>query len=159
MGYDVRLACMDSYSITDLSKERLVLMVASTFGAGDPPDNGEGFWQALQDNALNTISTLKRNWRPCKKNGLLTRLDTAFSRDQAEKIYVQDRMLEHGAELWAWLQEGAHFYICGDASRMAKEVESMLKRIIQQHGGMWSAEAEAYVKEMAKSKRYARDVY
>ncbi|MFP3125364.1 hypothetical protein OH784_21995 [Ectobacillus funiculus] len=94
-----------------------------------------------------------------QKNGLLTRLDTAFSRDQAEKIYVQDRMLEHGAELWAWLQEGAHFYICGDASRMAKEVEATLKRIIQQHGGMSSAEAEVYVKEMAKSKRYARDVY
>ncbi|WP_342044800.1 flavodoxin domain-containing protein [Bacillus sp. OTU530] len=71
VGHDVRLACMDSYSITDLSKERLVLMVASTFGAGDPPDNGEGFWQALQDNALNTISTLKRNWRPCKKTDFL----------------------------------------------------------------------------------------
>ncbi|MFB9760963.1 hypothetical protein [Ectobacillus funiculus] len=93
------------------------------------------------------------------KDGLLTRLDTAFSRDQAEKIYVQTRMLEHGAELWAWLQEGAHFYICGDASRMAKEVESTLKRIIQQHGEMSSAEAEVYVKEMAKSKRYARNVY
>ncbi|GAA3318958.1 hypothetical protein GCM10020331_023900 [Ectobacillus funiculus] len=111
------------------------------------------------NNAPNTISTLKEELEAMHKDGLLTRLDTAFSRDQAEKIYVQTRMLEHGAELWAWLQEGAHFYICGDASRMAKEVESTLKRIIQQHGEMSSAEAEVYVKEMAKSKRYARNVY
>ncbi|MGG3178093.1 sulfite reductase subunit alpha [Priestia megaterium] len=94
-----------------------------------------------------------------QKDGLLNRLDTAFSRDQTEKIYVQNRLMEHGEELWTWLQEGAHFYICGDASRMAKEVDATLKQIIQQHGRMSSAEAEAYVKEMAKLKRYARDVY
>ncbi|MGG1517160.1 bifunctional nitrate reductase/sulfite reductase flavoprotein subunit alpha [Paenibacillus oryzisoli] len=91
-------------------------------------------------------------------SGLL-RLDTAFSRDQAEKVYVQHRMLEHGAELWAWLQAGAHFYICGDASAMAKEVEGALKTIIQTHGGKSAYEADAYVKEMAQSKRYAKDVY
>lgn len=91
--------------------------------------------------------------------GDLHRLDTAFSRDQAEKIYVQHRMLEHGAELWAWLKEGAHFYVCGDASTMAKEVDTTLKQIIQQHSGMSASETESYVKEMSRTKRYAKDVY
>jgi sulfite reductase (NADPH) flavoprotein alpha-component len=94
-----------------------------------------------------------------QKDGVLHRLDTAFSRDQDEKIYVQHRMLEHGAELWAWLQEGAHFYICGDASSMAKEVDAALKQIIQEHGKMNAEETEAYVKTMLQTKRYAKDVY
>ncbi|WP_379156415.1 sulfite reductase subunit alpha [Paenibacillus sp. sgz5001063] len=94
-----------------------------------------------------------------QKEGLLHRLDTAFSRDQADKIYVQHRILEHGAELWAWLQEGAHFYVCGDAQQMAKEVDAALKTVIQQHGGMTADEANDYVQEMSLSKRYARDVY
>ncbi len=101
----------------------------------------------------------KEELEALQKEGLLTRLDTAFSRDQEEKIYVQHRMIEHGAELWAWLQEGAYFYVCGDASRMAKDVDAALKQVIQQHGGKNTAEAEQYVKEMAQSKRYARDVY
>ncbi|SFI49098.1 sulfite reductase (NADPH) flavoprotein alpha-component [Paenibacillus sp. UNC496MF] len=91
--------------------------------------------------------------------GVLHRLTTAFSRDQKEKVYVQHRMLEHGAELWAWLKAGAHFYVCGDAGMMAKEVEAALKQIIQRHGGMNEAEAGAYIREMARAKRYARDVY
>ncbi|NQX66040.1 molybdopterin-dependent oxidoreductase [Paenibacillus alba] len=94
-----------------------------------------------------------------QKEGFLHRLDTAFSRDQPEKIYVQHRMMEHGAELWAWLKEGAHFYICGDASQMAKEVDAALKKLIQEHSGMSTAEVENYVKEMANSKRYAKDIY
>lgn len=94
-----------------------------------------------------------------QKNGYLHRLDTAFSRDQSEKIYVQHRMMENGKELWEWLQEGAHFYICGDAINMAKEVDSTLKKIIQQHSGMSISDSEAYVKEMVQNKRYARDVY
>ncbi|MBA2943152.1 sulfite reductase subunit alpha [Paenibacillus sp. CGMCC 1.16610] len=93
------------------------------------------------------------------QEGKLHRLDTAFSRDQEEKIYVQHRMLEHGAELWAWLKAGAHFYICGDASSMAKEVDATLKQIIQQHSGMSASETESYVKEMSRTKRYAKDVY
>ncbi|QHW29894.1 sulfite reductase subunit alpha [Paenibacillus rhizovicinus] len=92
-------------------------------------------------------------------SGLLHRLTTAFSRDQEEKIYVQHRMLEHGAELWSWIKDGAHFYVCGDASSMAKEVEAALRTIIQQHGGMNAAEADAFVKELSRSKRYAKDVY
>ncbi|WP_219836807.1 sulfite reductase subunit alpha [Paenibacillus sp. R14(2021)] len=94
-----------------------------------------------------------------QQNGQLHRLTTAFSRDQKEKIYVQHRMQEHGAELWSWIKEGAHFYICGDASRMAKEVDTALKKAIQQHSGMSAAETDAYVKEMSRTKRYARDVY
>ena len=92
-------------------------------------------------------------------HGILTRLDTAFSRDQAEKIYVQQRMLEHGAELWQWLQQGAHFRVCGDASRMAKDVDQALKTIIEVHGGMSAAAAAEYVSNMSRDKRYVRDVY
>ncbi|MFE5814827.1 molybdopterin-dependent oxidoreductase [Streptomyces sp. NPDC056479] len=91
--------------------------------------------------------------------GVLARLDTAFSRDQRNKVYVQDRMREHGPELWRWLQDGAHFYVCGDASRMAKDVDRALRDIAVTHGGLEEAEASAYVKQLAAAKRYVRDVY
>ncbi|WP_369173029.1 molybdopterin-dependent oxidoreductase [Streptomyces sp. R28] len=91
--------------------------------------------------------------------GALARLDTAFSRDQRNKVYVQDRMREHGPELWRWLQDGAHFYVCGDASRMAKDVDQALRDIAVAHGGLTEAEASAYVKQLAAAKRYVRDVY
>jgi sulfite reductase (NADPH) flavoprotein alpha-component len=94
-----------------------------------------------------------------KKNGVLTRLNTAFSRDQAEKIYVQQRMLENAAELWAWLEEGAHFYVCGDAQRMAKDVDAALHTIIEQAGHKPREEADAYVKNLKAEHRYQRDVY
>lgn len=93
------------------------------------------------------------------KSGLLTRLDTAFSRDQAEKVYVQNRMTDAASEVWQWLEEGAHFYVCGDASRMAKDVDAALHQIIAQCGNRSAEEAAAYVAEMKKNKRYARDVY
>ena len=93
------------------------------------------------------------------KDGHLTRLNTAFSRDQEKKIYVQNRMLDAAAELWQWLEEGAHFYVCGDASRMAKDVDAALHQVIATHGGKSAEDAVAYVAEMKKSKRYARDVY
>ncbi|MDQ0797660.1 bifunctional nitrate reductase/sulfite reductase flavoprotein subunit alpha [Streptomyces sp. B1I3] len=92
-------------------------------------------------------------------DGTLTRLDTAFSRDQRTKVYVQDRMREHGAQLWSWLQEGAHFYVCGDASRMAKDVDRALRDIAAAHGGLQEEAAAAYVKQLAADKRYVRDVY
>ena len=91
--------------------------------------------------------------------GLLTRLDTAFSRDQAEKIYVQTRMLEQAAELWRWLEDGAHLYVCGDAKRMAKDVDAALHEIIQNAGGKTADEAKAYVAKLKSDKRYQRDVY
>ncbi|MEU9154723.1 bifunctional nitrate reductase/sulfite reductase flavoprotein subunit alpha [Streptomyces sp. NPDC048417] len=91
--------------------------------------------------------------------GTLSRLDTAFSRDQRAKVYVQDRMREHGPLLWSWLQDGAHFYVCGDASRMAKDVDRALKDIATVHGGLTEDEAAAYVKQLATDRRYVRDVY
>ncbi|WP_413196434.1 molybdopterin-dependent oxidoreductase [Pararobbsia alpina] len=94
-----------------------------------------------------------------QSDGLLSRLDLAFSRDQHEKIYVQDRMREQGADIWAWLEEGAHFYVCGDASRMAKDVDAELKALVSRHGGMSADKASEYVAKMAKDKRYVRDVY
>ncbi len=91
--------------------------------------------------------------------GTLTRLDLAFSRDQRAKVYVQDRMREQGAHLWAWLKDGAHFYVCGDASRMAKDVDRALHEIAVNHGRLSPEAATAYLKQLAADKRYVRDVY
>ena len=92
-------------------------------------------------------------------DGTLSRLDLAWSRDQKEKVYVQNVMLQEGAELWKWLQEGAAFYVCGDASRMAKDVDAALHAVAQQHGGLTVEAAAAYVAQLKKEKRYLRDVY
>ncbi|MEO3785317.1 bifunctional nitrate reductase/sulfite reductase flavoprotein subunit alpha [Actinocorallia sp. B10E7] len=92
-------------------------------------------------------------------DGFLTRLDLAFSRDQRAKVYVQDRMREHGARLWDWLREGAHFYVCGDAARMAKDVERALIEIAALHGGLSPEAAAQFVKKMSSDNRYVRDVY
>jgi len=94
-----------------------------------------------------------------QKSGLLTRLDLAFSRDQAKKVYVQDRMMQNAAELWSWLEAGAHFYVCGDASRMAKDVDAALHKIVEQSGGKNADEAKAYIAKLKSEKRYQRDVY
>ncbi len=91
-------------------------------------------------------------------DGTLTRLDLAFSRDQAEKIYVQHRLRESGKELYSWLEEGAYFYVCG-ATEMAKDVDATLHEVVVEHGGRTSAQAEDYVAELRRSKRYLRDVY
>lgn len=91
--------------------------------------------------------------------GYLSRLDLAFSRDQAEKLYVQHKMLENAAELWQWLGRGAQFYVCGDAKRMAVDVDQALQAIVMQQGGKTAAEAKQYVAQMAKDKRYHKDVY
>ncbi|MFL9999895.1 bifunctional nitrate reductase/sulfite reductase flavoprotein subunit alpha [Paraburkholderia dipogonis] len=94
-----------------------------------------------------------------RDSGVLNRLDVAFSRDQADKVYVQDRMREQGAQLWSWLEDGAHFYVCGDANRMAKDVDAALKEVVALHGGMSDEKALDYVNRLAQKKRYARDVY
>ncbi|MEM6820718.1 MAG: sulfite reductase subunit alpha [Verrucomicrobiota bacterium] len=96
-----------------------------------------------------------------EEQGLLTRLDTAFSRDQEHKIYVQDRMREHGADLWKWIQDGAYFYVCGDAKRMAKDVHQALIDIATEHGGLSPEDADTYVnkKLIREERRYLRDVY
>lgn len=93
------------------------------------------------------------------RDGTLTRLDTAFSRDQAEKVYVQHRMLELAAELYAWLESGAHLYVCGDASRMAKDVDAALHQIVATAGHKTAEEAAAYVDALRSTRRYCRDVY
>ena len=94
-----------------------------------------------------------------QQDGLLTRLSLAFSRDQAEKIYVQQRIQEQGAELWRWLEEGAHLYICGDASRMARDVDQALRRVISEQGGVSLEQAAEQLRCLTEQKRYLRDVY
>jgi sulfite reductase (NADPH) flavoprotein alpha-component len=98
-------------------------------------------------------------WQDHLKNGTLSRLDVAFSRDQPEKVYVQDRMIEQAAELYQWLEEGAHFYVCGDANRMAADVHQALVTIVESQAGISREAAEAYVEDLKKTKRYQRDVY
>jgi sulfite reductase (NADPH) flavoprotein alpha-component len=93
------------------------------------------------------------------KDQHLTRLDLAFSRDQQEKIYVQDRMLENASELWSWLDAGAHFYVCGEASRMAADVDAALHKVIETRGGKSADEARTYVARLRSERRYQRDVY
>jgi sulfite reductase (NADPH) flavoprotein alpha-component len=94
-----------------------------------------------------------------QREGALTRLDLAFSRDQPEKIYVQHRMMDHAAELFAWLEAGAHLYVCGDASRMARDVDTALHRVIETAGARSPAQAADYVQALKAARRYARDVY
>lgn len=98
-------------------------------------------------------------WQKYVKSGLLTKIDLAFSRDQDKKIYVQDKLKAKGAEVWQWLQDGAHFYVCGDANRMAKDVHEALVNIVAEHGGKTAEQAEEYVNELRRAKRYQRDVY
>ena len=94
-----------------------------------------------------------------QSKGVLTRLDLAFSRDQAEKIYVQDKMRDNGAELFAWLERGGYFFVCGDAYYMAKDVDKALHDIISTHGQFNQEETKEYVSKLKKQKRYVRDVY
>ena len=94
-----------------------------------------------------------------QQEGSLTRLDTAFSRDQAEKVYVQHRMLEYASELWAWLEEGAHVYVCGDAKRMAKDVDAALREIVRVTGGKNPDGVDSFMASLKSDQRYQRDVY
>jgi sulfite reductase (NADPH) flavoprotein alpha-component len=116
-------------------------------------------WLFFGDQRKGTDFLYEEDWAQYQKDGILTRLDTAFSRDQLTKVYVQDRMRENAAELWAWIKGGASFFVCGDAKRMAKDVDIALHDVIAGQGGMTPAEAIDYVKLMKKEKRYQRDVY
>lgn len=103
---------------------------------------------------------LYRDWLlECREKGSLSRFDLAWSRDSEEKVYVQHKMLAAGAELFAWLEEGAHFYVCGDASRMAHDVDAALKSIVARHGNMSIDAATEYVARLTAEHRYQRDVY
>ncbi len=116
-------------------------------------------WLFFGDQRFTYDFLYQTEWQDYLSDGILTRLDTAFSRDQKHKVYVQHRIIERGKELYAWLEEGAHFYVCGDASRMAHDVNEALISVIEKHGAKSREDAEAYVKELSKSKRYQRDVY
>jgi sulfite reductase (NADPH) flavoprotein alpha-component len=100
----------------------------------------------------------EKEWRRLMSEGKL-RLETAFSRDQPHKVYVQHRMLEHGEELFRLLEQGAYFYVCGDARRMAKDVDATLHRIVEIHGQLDEQQAKQYVKKLKAEKRYLRDIY
>jgi sulfite reductase (NADPH) flavoprotein alpha-component len=116
-------------------------------------------WLLFGDQKRDTDFLYEERLTEWQRSGFLTRLDLAFSRDQEQKIYVQDRMLEHAAELWSWLEAGAHFYVCGDASRMAKDVDAALHQIVETGGGQSTDAAKAYVAKLKSDKRYQRDVY
>ncbi len=116
-------------------------------------------WVFFGDQHHATDYLYEEDWTDYLAKGQLTRIDTAFSRDQILKVYVQDRMRENAAELWSWIQGGAGFYVCGDAKRMAKDVDQALHDIIAEQGRMEVAAAADYVKQMKKDKRYQRDVY
>ncbi len=116
-------------------------------------------WLFFGERSASTDFLYCRELKGMCDSGHLTRLDTAFSRDQAHKVYVQDRMLEHGAELWRWLDRGAQMYVCGDASRMAKDVDAALHTVCETHGNMDAEAAKEYVSDMHDNGRYHRDVY
>lgn len=116
-------------------------------------------WVFYGDQHRATDYLYEEQWEEWLAQGKVNHLDLAFSRDQAQKIYVQDRMRENAAELWQWISSGAYFYVCGDAKRMAKDVDVALHQIIAQEGKMSEEEAVSYVKQMKKDKRYQRDVY
>jgi sulfite reductase (NADPH) flavoprotein alpha-component len=102
----------------------------------------------------------KEDWARFQRDGILTRLDCAWSRDQAHKIYVQNLMLENAREIWKWIdEEGAQFFVCGDARRMAKDVDAALRKIVQEQGGKDVTAANDYVEKLKNEKRYKRDVY
>ncbi|EFU2867838.1 NADPH-dependent assimilatory sulfite reductase flavoprotein subunit [Salmonella enterica] len=98
-------------------------------------------------------------WQRYVKEGVLSRIDMAWSRDQKEKIYVQDKLREQGAELWRWINDGAHIYVCGDARRMAADVEKALLEVIAEFGGMDLEAADEFLSELRVERRYQRDVY
>jgi sulfite reductase (NADPH) flavoprotein alpha-component len=116
-------------------------------------------WMFFGDQTFTQDFLYQVEWQNYLKSGLLTRMDVAFSRDQAEKVYVQDRLKEQASEVFAWLERGAHLYICGDANRMAKDVHNALVEIIQEHGKLTAEQAEDYLKSLRSNKRYQKDVY
>ena len=116
-------------------------------------------WVFFGDQHRATDYLYEEEWTKWQADGKLAKVDLAFSRDQILKVYVQDRMRESAAELWSWIKGGAHFYVCGDAKRMAKDVDVALHDVIAQQGGLDAAGAVEYVKQMKKDKRYQRDVY
>lgn len=118
-----------------------------------------GNWLFMGDQHYLYDFLYQLEWQDHLKSGALDRLDVAFSRDQPEKIYVQDKLRKQASGVYAWLEKGAHFYVCGDASRMAKDVHNALLDILKSEGRLSEEEASLYLDELKKSGRYQRDVY
>ena len=116
-------------------------------------------WLFFGDQTFTQDFLYQVEWQNYLKSGLLTKLDVAFSRDQAEKVYVQHRLQENAQEVYRWLQDGAHIYVCGDMSRMAKDVEATLLNIIAEQGKFTTEQASDYLKDLRSAKRYQKDVY
>ena len=116
-------------------------------------------WLFFGDQTFTQDFLYQTEWQGYLKSGLLSKIDLAFSRDQKEKIYVQDRLRENAADVFAWLERGAHLYICGDMSRMAKDVETALTDIISTEGKLSQEQAQQYLKDLRNAKRYQKDVY
>lgn len=116
-------------------------------------------WLFFGDRNFHTDFLYQREWLAHRRNGFLSRIDVAFSRDDDNKVYVQHRMLEQSRQLYAWLEEGAYFYVCGDAKRMAPDVHEALIAVVAKERGIDRERAEQYVRNLQSSKRYQRDVY
>ena len=138
---------------TGIAPFRAFLQERAIIGATGPA------WLFFGDQHASSDFLFERELRDWQASGLLARLDTAWSRDQAKKIYVQDRMRDNAADLWRWLQDGAHFYVCGDASRMAKDVDAALREVAVRQGGLNEADAKDWIVSLARQGRYLRDVY
>jgi sulfite reductase (NADPH) flavoprotein alpha-component len=116
-------------------------------------------WLFFGDRRFTNDFLYQLEWQDLKASGVLTRIDLAFSRDQPEKIYVQDRLWQNRADVWAWLQDGAHLYVCGDEKAMARDVHAMLRRIVADRSGRDEAASEAWLSDLKRHGRYQRDVY
>ena len=116
-------------------------------------------WLFFGDRTFTQDFLYQVEWQKYLKAGVLDQIDLAFSRDQANKVYVQDKLLAQGAAIWQWLEQGAYFYVCGDATHMAKDVHQALLDIVKTHGQKSPSEAEQYLNDLRKAKRYQKDVY
>jgi sulfite reductase (NADPH) flavoprotein alpha-component len=116
-------------------------------------------WLLFGDRTFTQDFLYQVEWQKYLKSGLLTKLDVAFSRDQQEKVYVQHRILENAEQVWQWINDGAYIYVCGDATRMAKDVNDALVTVAQEQGGLSQQQAEEFINTLRKEKRYQRDVY
>jgi sulfite reductase (NADPH) flavoprotein alpha-component len=116
-------------------------------------------WLVFGDRNFASDFLYQLEWLRYRKDGILSRLDVAFSRDRAEKVYVQHRLLEQAKGIYDWLERGAHVYVCGDATRMAGDVHAALLSVIERQGGLSAERAAEYLNELKSARRYQRDVY
>ncbi|RKF15872.1 assimilatory sulfite reductase (NADPH) flavoprotein subunit [Alginatibacterium sediminis] len=122
-------------------------------------DNAGDSWMFFGDQTFTEDFLYQLEWQKYLSSGVLSKMDVAFSRDQAQKIYVQDRIAENAQQVWQWLERGAHVYICGDANRMAKDVHQTLLELVSQQGQLDTEQAENYLSDLRRAKRYQKDVY